>query len=293
MQHLVNAFRTHSTNAACIMNGCAFLANLCVHRRATQFIVRTGVVPSLIIILKTYRKTDPMVLIRTLRALENIAFGSIDVKDHMKAEGVPDGVEKVEELNKARDDVCRACRQCIEALNRTDTGNDSLQYVELSRVGFQAKASAREIFGDTKEEKAKVVEMPNKQRNMLLAGALLIKHSNTAAPRPRHIYVTADLKFLVWKDPKKPLDPKHKMKIFKVKNIERGRCTPQLQRKKALTGKFLAKEECSFAVFGRDRTVDLETETEAEREKWVDALNMLVEFTRTQKEANKQFTARG
>ena len=44
--------------------------------------------------------------------------------------------------------------------------------------------------------------------------------------------------------------PLFSTQVFKIRSVERGRCTPQLQRK-TLMGKFLAKEECSFAVLGR------------------------------------------
>jgi hypothetical protein len=78
-----------------------------------------------------------------------------------------------------------------------------------------------------------VKELPEATRNLLLAGVLILKHSNTAAPRQRHVYITPDLKFLVWKDPKKPLHPDNKMKVFRIRTIERGRCTPQLERKRS------------------------------------------------------------
>jgi len=97
-------------------------------------------------------------------------------------------------------------------------------------------------------------------------------------------------KFLIWKDPKDKgvLNPKNMMKTFKIKTIERGRCTPQLLRKN-LFGKQFAKEECSFAVIGRDRSVDLEASSEAEREKWIHALETLIEFKKGQKTVQSNF----
>jgi len=81
------------------------------------------------------------------------------------------------------------------------------------------------------------------------------------------------------------------MKIYLIKQIEKGRCTPQLTRKKKL-GSFYAKEECSFAVIGRERTVDLEANSEAERDKWVHALETLVEYKKYQKQLNQNFASR-
>lgn len=127
---------------------------------------------------------------------------------------------------------------------------------------------------------------------MLTAGNLFIKHSKSAKPRPRYVYIDQDLKYIVWKDPKeKVIDPKNKMKVYLIKQLERGRATEQLKRKNAF-GKYLAKEECSFAIIGRERSIDLEASTEAEREKWVHALEVLVEYKKALKQMNSQFSSR-
>jgi len=81
------------------------------------------------------------------------------------------------------------------------------------------------------------------------------------------------------------------MKVYLIKQIEKGRSTDQLKRKNAF-GKFLAKEECSFAIIGRERSIDLEASSEAEREKWVHALEILVEYKKAQKAQNSQFSSR-
>lgn len=54
--------------------------------------------------------------------------------------------------------------------------------------------SAKALFGDTDKKIENVKELPESIRNLLLAGALIMKHSNTAAPRQRHVYITPDLK---------------------------------------------------------------------------------------------------
>jgi len=118
-----------------------------------------------------------------------------------------------------------------------------------------------------------------------------IKHSKSAKPKARHVYVDAELKTLVWKDPRKPLHPKNKMKIYKIRSMERGRVTPQLLRKTAF-GKFLAKEENSFAILGRERSVDLECKSEAERDKWISCLQALIDYKKATKAANTKFDSR-
>lgn len=54
-----------------------------------------------------------------------------------------------------------------------------------------AKATVRDIFGDEKPDSA---ELKQEVKNFLTSGMLLQKHSNNAAPRSRHVYVTTDLK---------------------------------------------------------------------------------------------------
>ena len=54
-------------------------------------------------------------------------------------------------------------------------------------------------------------------------------------------------------------------------------------------GKFLAKEECAWAIMGRDRTVDLESPSEADRDKWIHALEMLVAYRKEIKKQASQF----
>jgi len=209
-----------------------------------------------------------------------MAYGSGLVKDHMKKEGVLQAMKEVMTKNPARDDVKRAAQAVIDALNAVASDLPSFAFTDL-RPRVDPKKSAKDIFG--KEDKEPVKSLSREIRNMLNAGALLTKHSKTAPPRPKHVYVDADLKFLFWRDTKeKSVDPKNQMKVFKIKSIERGRSTPQLQRKN-MFGKFLAKEELAFAIVGRDRTLDLEATSEAEREKWIHALEALIEFKKAQK----------
>ena len=156
--------------------------------------------------------------------------------------------------NLRHEDVKKACQAILDAFHA-----HALDFAEIPSLtpfkDIEIK-SARQLFGDEQKEASSA--MPDHIRNFLTAGQLLTKHSKTAPPRPRHVYCTADLKWLVWKDPKKPLHPDNKMKTWKLKGVERGRPTQQLQRKRF--GKFLCREEGGFAIMGRERNVDLEAE---------------------------------
>jgi len=284
---LVDTFKTHATNPKVAEAVFKFLANFCIHRSCTALIPSTGVLAACLTVFNTHPK-EPVVLMRGCKALENMACTPGSVKDHMKRDGCLQAMKQIQTDNPTRDDVKTAAQAVIDMLSKMDV-DISLTFTGLAPL-MDKKKDAKLIFG--KEEKAPVKNLPRDIRNMLTAGNLFVKHSKTAKPRPRYVYVDQDLKFIVWKDPKeKVLDPKNKMKVYLIKQIERGRSTDQLKRKNAF-GKYLAKEECSFAIIGRERSIDLEASSEAEREKWVHALEILVEYKKAMKAMNSQFSSR-
>lgn len=133
------------------------------------------------------------------------------------------------------------------------------------------------------EEKGPVPDLPPPVQDFLRAGSMLIKHSAHAPPRPRHVFMSNDLMWFCWKKAKKDLDPvKQRMSTWRVKEVYKGRCTPQLERKRL--GKYLAqKEQCCLSVFGSDeadnlRTLDLEAPTEQVRDKWYRNIKRLIEW---------------
>lgn len=201
----MNALSTCITNQqaeARFLNTCfAFLANLCVHSQATEGVMRTSLVANTLIVLHRHMGV-PDVLIRGLKALENMCFSTDEVKSHLRGAGIVEGVNKVSTDNAALDDVRRAAKAVIDALNRSDI---NVEFDDLKQIHFDDTKirSVCEIMGDEKKVIETVKELPEAVRNFLTAGAMLLKHSNTANPRLRHVYVTPDLKFLVWKDPKK------------------------------------------------------------------------------------------
>jgi hypothetical protein len=147
--------------------------------------------------------------------------------------------------------------------------------------------SAKAIFADDDRKKA-AAELSDATKHFLQTGQLLMKHSKTAAPRQRHVYLSPDLTHLNWKDPKGDLKLKNRMKVYRLMGVTKGATTPQLQRK-TLMGKLLAKDECSFSIFGADedkeieRTVDFEAPSQKERDRWFDAVEELIEWAKAKK----------
>jgi len=288
MKTVINATSKHISDAKFISQSLAFLANLCMHGKACEAVIPTKMIDSIHSVMRTHR-LDAQLLMRALRALENIAYSSQPLRDHMKSEKVIEEVEEVKTRHNGNSDLTKQCKGVIDAILRVRTElGDS--FIGMMHHHDDRKLALRQKIGEP-DKRIDGLEFPLEYKNMLLAGQLIKKHSNKANPRVRHVYVTADLKWLIWKDPRKEVDPKQRMKTFKIGSVESGRCTKQLQRKKTFGG-YLAKEECSFAVLGRERSVDLEANTEAERDKWVTALRHLVAHIKANRQAASKFTSR-
>jgi hypothetical protein len=278
LQQVSEVFRRHNQNKPVVATALMFLVNLCFHKECAEKIRDCDVLDAILIILNTH-KTEAPILTRGCKALHNMAVSSPTNQEFMKKAAVMQAMKQIQSQNPGKEDVKGEAQRVIDALERMDIPD--LTFTDM-RPRTDKKKSAAEIFG--REKKRVVKKLPADIRNFLQQGALLQKHSKTAKPRPRHVYVDNELKYLIWKDPKeKLLDPRNKMKLYKIKQIEEGRATPQLQRKKF--GKYLAKEECAFAIIGQERTVDLEATNEASRKQWVNALEILVEWHRASKKA--------
>ena len=271
-----------------LLHSFAFLSNLCVHANASQSIVQTRVL-SLIFTALHAHVNLPEILIRGLRAIENLCYTGDAVKAYLTANNLEAEVLRVMNDNLRHEDVKRACQAILDAYHTHTNTTFELPTSSTATVSEPFKdieiKSARQLFGDEQKEPSDL--FPDHIRNFLISGQLLTKHSKTAPPRPRHVYVTADLKWLIWKDPKRPLHPDNKMKTWKLRGCERGRCSQQLLRKRF--GKYLCREEGGFAIVGRDRNVDLECESEKDREKWMEAIQAFVAWLKWTKKNASQF----
>jgi hypothetical protein len=345
MKNVATGLATHLSDLKYIPASFAFVANLCVHQRAAENVIGAKLVPAIVAALRTH-KNETAVLMRGLRALENMAYGSQNIRDHMKTQQVIECCTEIKEKHAAKEDLARQAQATIDAVNKTKADLSGTNFVSMLPV--DKKKNARDLFNDSKEVKV-VLELEKQHKNLLLglsllsvcvpvcfclsvclsvcllvfvlpvlsvltflsllllrflsfspspsfsfffsspAGAMLTKHSKSAAPKTRHVYITQDLKLVAWKDPKKSLDPKQTMKVYKIRSIEIGRATAPLQRK-SLFGAYLAKEECCFAIMGRDRSVDLECKSEQERDQWVAAMKHLVAYVKAQKAEGTKFT---
>jgi len=277
--------KTFENEPRVLISAFDFLGNVCVHEKAAAFVPKTEIVRATLACLK-HQGSRPPVQMRICQALSNMTFCSQEVRDYMKQCLVIPAMEALM-AETQRDDVREHAKNVIDAVNRTKAMESSATYIQIKKPARITK-SAKELFGDAVVRK--LPELSRETRNFLLAGQLLKKYGGNAnsGAKVRMVSVTDDLKWLIVRDPHQPIEAHNKMKVFKIKAIEKGRCTPQLQRKRF--GKYMAKEECCLSIMGRDRTFDLECETEPNRDEWVNALTVLVEYVKQLKAASKKFS---
>lgn len=277
-----------------------YLGNVFVHSSAALVAINKFKTELIVPIVQLLCRADRVTIIGEVIAacakpLENLAYASQNVRDALAAPDV--GAVEILEFAHSRwasprPDVGQAIEQALNAIRHKPFKLSAIDLEELLndrsdtiRQVVVQKPAAHEAKGESES-----YEIPANIRNFLTAGAMLMKHSRTAMPHPRHVFVTDDLRWLVWKDPKtKVIEDDTKMKIFQIRSVERGRCTEQLQRQRF--GKYLADEKCCFSIQGRERTVDLEATSEKERERWVQAIEALIAYRKSLQAAHSRQSA--
>eukprot|EP00475_Leptophrys_vorax_P003003 TRINITY_DN11729_c0_g1_i1.p1 TRINITY_DN11729_c0_g1~~TRINITY_DN11729_c0_g1_i1.p1 ORF type:complete len:1214 (-),score=402.26 TRINITY_DN11729_c0_g1_i1:53-3694(-) len=247
-----------------------FIGNVCCFDSSADKVGSTDIIPIIISTTKA-KQEHKVVVLRGLRALENLAYSSDVNKAKLKKEGSLLAIDTIKKFWMKDEEVEQACTAAMDAIlsrRKRDQNTDVFSNIR-ARLKDQAKFDGKEL--------------PQAMKNMLIAGTLMTKHSDNALPHPKHVFISRDLKKLCWRDPKKPNEEAKFLKMSAIKVINKGRCTPQLRRRNAF-GKHYAKEERSFACLTKDRNVSLECGTEQERDEWVDALNALKLYQKMQKQ---------
>ena len=166
MKAVVGGFKNFQTNVKWLSPAWTYLGNLCVlscsmmfaqliavlqHRcvapAASEYIVPTGLVAPMLLTLKKNVSNDEKTLIRGLRALENMAYGSDKVKDHMKREGTEPCMNGIIDATPGKEEVKKAARAVIDALNRS-SGKYSASALVTIKPREVEKKSAKSLFGD-------------------------------------------------------------------------------------------------------------------------------------------------
>jgi len=252
-----------------------FIGNVCCYDSAADLVGTTDIIPTIISTMKA-KRDDKEVTLRGLRALENMGYSSDENRNKLKKAGALIAIDTTRKVWGRDSEVEKACQAASDAI-----------YLKKVRTQEDLFTNIRKRLDDAKEhDPSKGLTQATK--NMLLAGAIFIKHSTNAAPKSKHVYLTKDLKKLGWKDPKKGADDTKFMKIDSIKIISRGLCTPQLKRTTAF-GKPLASEELAFALFSKDKSLSFEAGSKNEREEWMEALSTLRELHHASLQSKKAY----
>lgn len=212
--------------------------------------------------------------------------------------------EKQRLLRKKREEEdykkAQAEKEHLEKLLGGGAMHTTMKKFTEEKVKTTGAKNARALF-EEEDSKKKLIKLDPEIKEFLLRGAMLMKHSKTAMPRKRHVYMTPDCTRICWKNPRKPLAANQYMEIAKIFEVRKGRCTPQLERKRF--NRYLAREDCAFAIFGSaltvekqtrealklearvldERTIDLECTSPTMVAQWVAAITHLIEWIQSEK----------
>jgi hypothetical protein len=183
VQICIQILTSMGNDTAVVVSASRFLANLFVHAAPAISAIETNLVPTLLNLF-TFQIANIEVVLIAVKPIENMAYGSQGVRDYLKDKRTIEKLEEVKKANQDRQDVQDACNNTIYAINRTDYVGDSLEFVELNRKAATSRTSTTRWARRRRKVPEKVQEVPPKIKNFLNAGALLMKHSMTAPPRP-------------------------------------------------------------------------------------------------------------
>eukprot|EP00742_Colponemidia_sp_Colp-10_P009325 GILJ01010157.1.p1 GENE.GILJ01010157.1~~GILJ01010157.1.p1 ORF type:complete len:643 (+),score=152.88 GILJ01010157.1:146-2074(+) len=136
-----------------------------------------------------------------------------------------------------------------------------------------------EAFGDLDREKEKLkrqvhlIMKKDEVRSFLSQEHLFKKHCSNGTVKVRSVYLSNDLKRLVWKAPNGAAKAHQHIAIANIRQLQEGR---QSQIFKKIDGTKSVVADLSFSIVTDQRTLDLEAETPALKDVFLRSLNALV-----------------
>lgn len=107
--------------------------------------------------------------------------------------------------------------------------------------------------------------------DLLLEGCVFLKYGKWGDPAYRIVKISTDLKNLEWIH-RGETKPAGSIPVSKLIGIKYGRHTSNFKKKKA------SEEELCFTIFGEDRNLDLEADTKAQMELFVEGMISLIKY---------------
>ena len=147
-------------------------------------------------------------------------------------------------------------------------------------------------FGDAKEERKRKAEerrlinqMEAEAYEYLMIGTTFIKYGQRGGPKSRHVFVHG--MFLCWRDPRDdgvPNTKKEGVRNIPVKDIigfDNGRSAKNFEKYKKI-----GKDNVSFTIMGKQRNLDLEADSEADKQLFLNKLQILMSKCKREQPSN-------
>eukprot|EP00792_Barthelona_sp_PAP020_P004733 TRINITY_DN2316_c0_g1_i1.p1 TRINITY_DN2316_c0_g1~~TRINITY_DN2316_c0_g1_i1.p1 ORF type:complete len:696 (+),score=221.36 TRINITY_DN2316_c0_g1_i1:59-2146(+) len=183
--------------------------------------------------------------------------------------------QKEREMNKIREQI-----RAVESEERKRKQKEEQKAAEEKRLQLEIEYEAKKLRKQKEkqrkqlEEQKFVAEVEQKIKEMLIEGAVFLKHGHRGAPKRRHIWMSSALDLVQWRDPGSSKE-KVKSHLFwsDIFEVRLGQTTEVFERQSGEPG----KERSSFSLIGRERTLDLECENPAMANNWFKAFKWLLD----------------
>eukprot|EP00516_Mucochytrium_quahogii_P000838 CAMPEP_0203744552 /NCGR_PEP_ID=MMETSP0098-20131031/584_1 /ASSEMBLY_ACC=CAM_ASM_000208 /TAXON_ID=96639 /ORGANISM=" , Strain NY0313808BC1" /LENGTH=2433 /DNA_ID=CAMNT_0050632097 /DNA_START=311 /DNA_END=7609 /DNA_ORIENTATION=- len=253
MHILLESIEMYKDNIAFLVPVFTLLGHLAFAANNLKIIVQYGGINLIVDSILAHPEEKDLV-IRCIQTLDNVAMHSPEQSKIVIEAG---GDETIKEVISAYADD----REVVQ------TGKSALlSMTQLER----RKAKPKYAFGHDSELPVQSNEDPLKPyRNMLKSGIVLTEWSN-GGPHSRHVYVTSDWRHIGWKDPKKSSKAESTVNLRDVRNVRSGLHDGHKKGRKQ------ANTKHAFTIIARATAVDLEAKSEEDKERWVEALQVLL-----------------
>ncbi|GAB5354473.1 hypothetical protein AAMO2058_000121700 [Amorphochlora amoebiformis] len=266
--------KSHYKDIPFLLTVLKFLSSLFLQMRAAEEgLTNTAILTTLL--KRLARSPDELVTHRFLDVLYNAAISTNRTKNYMKDQNAITSLKECKQRWNAFPAICSNVDKVIQAIltPKIDIGDIGKMLVRPTDMYVP---SARDTFGDNKNQKEEKYLIPHKYRNFLTSGQVLKWHEGKRSVHDRHVNVRHDLKRLMWSHPS-DVNTKQSMGVWKIRRVKAGLCTEILRSKKKGAWKTKAPlENRALAVFGEDYCLNLEAPSEGLRDKWCRALDALL-----------------
>ena len=209
-------------------------------------------------------------VLQAVSTIDVICMSDAEHRDICVNEGAEECVQVVMDTYSHDQKIVDACQSTLLSI-RVNAKSQPMK-AQLTQKFSSGRLRAQSINSELEDLKRKVDSF----RNKILSGNMMTKHHKSNNPRKRHIVITSDLRMIGWKEVSMKGSFKGTLQLSEVTAVEAGPVTPSLRRRYFMGTN--PKGPCCFAVHARTRTLDLECQSESQRDEWVEMLTVLIKY---------------